>query len=96
MSERRKDGIKRVREPVQVYLAGDDLRLLGDMSASLGISKAEILRRGIRSYAAQSGADTPMMQFLSEDVRGWPKAGTAQDHDAVIAASHKPMKKKRA
>lgn len=43
---------KRVREPVQVYMAADDRALLDEVAESLGVSRAEALRRGVRRLAA--------------------------------------------
>ena len=37
-----------MREPVQVYLAPADRKLLRDVAAVAGVSGAEILRRGLR------------------------------------------------
>lgn len=41
----------RVREPVQVYLDRTDRSLLEDVASSTGLSRAEILRRGLRLAA---------------------------------------------
>jgi hypothetical protein len=41
----------RVREPVQVYLEGPDLDLLERLGTETGLSKAELLRRGLRRLA---------------------------------------------
>jgi hypothetical protein len=43
----------RVREPVQVYLDRSDRSLLEDVANQTGLSRAEILRRGLR-LAAES------------------------------------------
>jgi hypothetical protein len=86
---------KAVREPVQVYLAPDDRDLLMRLSAESGLSKAEVLRRGVRSYAREQGTASPMLQFLTEsDASGWPRAA-AVDHDAVLAESYRGNRKKR-
>ena len=47
MSPRRKN----VREPVQVYLDEPDRRLLEELAIRTGLSRAELLRRGIRRLA---------------------------------------------
>ncbi len=86
-----------VREPVQVYLAPDDSALLNRLAEESGLSKAEILRRGVKCYAReQRGAVAPMLRFLSDSNAGpWP-AAVAVDHDAVLAESYRaPMKKAR-
>ena len=41
-----------VREPVQVYLAGPDRLLLDRVAEKSGLSRAEVLRRGVRRMAA--------------------------------------------
>lgn len=84
-----------VREPVQVYLAPDDSDLLQRLAEQSGLAKAEILRRGIRSYAAEHGGPSPMLQFLATSTAtGWPDA-VAVDHDAVLAEAYRPARKKR-
>ena len=41
----------RVREPVQVYLDTTDRSLLEEVASRTGLSRAEILRRGLRRVA---------------------------------------------
>jgi hypothetical protein len=41
----------RVREPVQVYLDPEDRSLLEEVTQQTGLSRAEILRRGLRRVA---------------------------------------------
>ena len=43
---------KRVREPVQVYTEPDDKALLDQLAAETSLSRAELLRRGLRRIAA--------------------------------------------
>ncbi len=84
-----------IREPVQVYLAPDDSALLNRLVQDSGLSKAEVLRRGIRSYAADQGGPSPMLRFLDETAgEGWPDA-VAADHDAVLANAYRAQSKKR-
>ena len=85
-----------VREPVQAYLSADDVGLLSRLVEESGLSKAEILRRGIRSYAREHGAQAegPMLRFLSSSAEGWP-LDVAAKHDAVLAEEYKATKKKR-
>lgn len=86
---------KSVREPVQVYLAPDDRDLLARLAAESGLSKAEVLRRGVRSYAREQGGESPMLRFLAESQGGsWPRAAAA-DHDAVLADAYRGGRKKR-
>ena len=79
-----------VREPVQVYLDPDDRKLLNSLARSTGLSRAEILRRGIRSLAAASrGAGSPMLAFIEETASGeWPE-GIAERHDEVLARTYR-------
>lgn len=87
---KRKSTPRLVREPIQVYLAPDDRRLLDSLARATGLSRAEILRRGIRSFAAaaQSGK-SPMLAFL-DDVAGeqWPE-GAAEQHDEFLARMYR-------
>lgn len=85
-----------LREPVQVYLAPDDSALLNRLATESGLSKAEILRRGVRSYARECGDESPMLRFLAESgAEGWPADGTAADHDAVLTGAYLNMGKSR-
>ena len=85
-----------VREPVQVYLSADDSGLLSRLSEESGLSKAEILRRGVRSYAREQGTQTesPMLRFLATSAEGWP-LDIAARHDEVLAEAYQAPKKKR-
>lgn len=84
-----------VREPVQVYLAPDDSELLARIAAEFGLSKAEVLRRGVRSYAREQSGESPMLRFLAESGAGSAPRGVAADHDAVLAESYRGSRKKR-
>ena len=87
-----------VREPVQVYLAPDDRDLLARLVEETGLSKAEILRRGVRSFAREHRVVSPMLRFATEsDAVGWPE-DVAMNHDATLAESYRerPKKKRRA
>jgi hypothetical protein len=44
---------KWVREPLQVYLAEEERRLLDQLAREAGVSRAEILRRGIAAVARE-------------------------------------------
>lgn len=90
-----------LREPVQVYLAGDDRDLLNRVALAAGVSRAEVLRRGLRRIGAEVLAhDNAMSRFLSE-VRELPTPpGTPDDlgarHDDYLAGAsldrHEPPK----
>jgi len=47
----------RVREPVQVYLDRADKDLLDRLAARTGLSRAELLRRGVRRLAESELAE---------------------------------------
>ena len=84
-----------VREPVQVYLAADDRDLLNRLAEETGLSKAEILRRGVRSFAREQRGESPMLRFVSQiTAEGWPDAA-AVDHDTVLAEEYRAQPKKR-
>ncbi len=84
-----------VREPVQVYLAPDDRDLLKRLAAETGLTKAEILRRGMRSFAREQGGTSPMLRFIAESAAGeWPEAA-AEKHDEILADSYRSATKKR-
>ena len=58
----RKHAPGKVREPVQVYLDGRDVATLEDLVRKTGLSKAELLRRGLRKLAGEE---------LGERAPGW-------------------------
>ena len=91
-----------VREPVQVYLARPDRTLLDRVAEKSGLSRAEVLRRGLRRLAAELLADEdPMSAFMREMAESaWPgdkPTNVAQRHHEVLAEAyldrHKPRKK---
>jgi hypothetical protein len=72
----------RVREPLQIYITSDERRLLDRMAKDTGLSRAEVLRRGLRSFAREQPAENnPMLKFM-QDMRGndWP-ADIGRNHD---------------
>ena len=84
-----------VREPVQVYLGQDDRDLLNRLVAETGLTKAEILRQGMRSFAREQGGASPMLRFIAETAQGeWPEA-VAAEHDELLAESYRRANKKR-
>jgi len=79
-----------VREPIQVYLTAEERTELDRLALAEGISRAEVLRRGIRSYALESAAgDSPMLHLITE-LKGndWP-ADVALDHDDFLAEAYR-------
>ncbi len=56
-----------VREPIQVYLTQADRALLDRIASVGGLSRAEVLRRGIRRMSAELlGEEHPALKFLRE------------------------------
>lgn len=86
---------RRVREPVQVYLAVDDRDLLNRLVAETGLSKAEILRRGVRSFAKEQQSASPMLQFIETLGEIEAPEGTAVDHDTALAESYRSPRSRR-
>jgi hypothetical protein len=86
MAQSRKRSKPRVvREPMQVYLTPDESSLLARLAKEEGISKAEVLRRGVRSYAREQGAESPMLRLVREVATDTAPEGVAADHDTVLA-----------
>ena len=82
-------GPRKVREPIQVYLTADERALLDRAARDTGYSRAEILRRGLRSFVAHeaSGA-SPMLSFLNSiDWKDLP-ADLAERHDEHLAEAY--------
>lgn len=86
MSSKRR---RAVREPLQVYLTTDERAVLDALAARTGLSRAEVLRRGIRAFGAeQAGASSPLLSFLLS-LRGdhWPP-DLAERHDDYLAEAY--------
>lgn len=79
----------RVREPVQVYLDREDRDLLERMARAEGWSRAEVLRRGLRSLASRAltgkapGAALQSLVGLIGDDPAVP-ADLAERHDRYL------------
>ena len=78
---------KRVREPIQVYLTPSERGALDALARELGVSRAEVLRRGIEALAGQRArsffsALDPLIGAFSE-----PDAppDLAERHDEYLA-----------
>ncbi len=94
-----------VREPMQVYLDGGDRSMLERVALTTGLPKAEVLRRGLRRFAADVLADeSPALAFLS-DASSMPAVNVENDvalnHDQYLADAEiaswtaEPVVKKR-
>ncbi len=82
-----------VREPLQVYLAEDERTLLDRLAAESGVSRAEVLRRGIKALArAQEPWErSPVLEFMRE-LQGRSDAlpsDVAERHDDYLAEEHR-------
>jgi hypothetical protein len=85
---------KRVREPVQVYMEPDDKALLDQLAEETSLSRAELLRRGLRRIAADlRGARAPggsmdlLIGALGTDADIPPDLSTRHD-DYLYPAPH--------
>ena len=78
-----------VREPVQVYLDVPDRAMLERAALASGMPRAEVLRRGLRRFAAELLADeSPALAFLEGTANAsLPNAPTdvAVKHDDYLA-----------
>lgn len=87
MSPRKPERV--VREPVQVYMDVSDRALLEQASVASGLSRAEVLRRGLHRFAAELLADTsPALAFLESAASVVPvdsAPDVAARHDEYLA-----------
>lgn len=78
-----------VREPLQIYMAADERRLLDRLSEETGLSRAEILRQGLKQFAMQQAGSNGPMQTLMEALRQKPfPSDIAEEHDAHLAEAY--------
>ena len=88
--KRRKAGPPReVREPLQVYLTTGERETLDRLARQAGISRAEVLRRGLKSFAAeQQAGDSPMLKLIDELASADLPADLARRHDDYLAEAY--------
>jgi hypothetical protein len=83
---------KAVKEPIQVYLDAADRTVLDGVAERTGLSRAEVLRRGLRSYAAQQqGSEGPMLRLIRElSAQDWGHVPTDMgiNHDKYLAEAY--------
>ncbi len=84
---------RKVREPVQVYLAADDSALLASLAGDSGLSKAEVLRRGLRSFARTQGGRGPMLRLLDSGIASDWAGPLGPDLDAALAEAYRGLSK---
>ena len=80
---------KRVGEPAQVYLTEADQARLERLTAQLGASKSEVLRRGLEALELQhlepSAHPSLLIIGLVNDVAATDIIDVAREHDGVLA-----------
>jgi hypothetical protein len=83
---------KTVKEPLQIYMAADERRLLDQLSNDTGLSRAEILRQGLRQFAMQRAGGAGPMETLMRSLRAKPLprdvAAAHDDHLAGACSDH--------
>lgn len=80
---------KVVREPLQIYMASDERRLLDRLSDETGLSRAEILRQGLKQFAMQQAGNNGPMQTLMNTLRQeFFPPDIAEEHDAHLADAY--------
>lgn len=80
---------RKVREPIQVYLTADERALLDQAARDTGYSRAEILRRGLRSFMAHEASETgPMLSFLDSVAGKDLPADLGGRHDEHLAEAY--------
>jgi len=78
-----------VREPLQIYMASDERRLLDQLSEEMGLSRAEILRQGLRQFAMQRAGSGGPMDTLMRSLREKPLSpDIAHSHDDHLAHAY--------
>lgn len=86
----RKPKPARVREPVQVYVEGPDRKRLERLTAELGTTKSDVLRRGLAALEREllDPSRHPALRIIGladgETDRGDVR-DAAREHDAVLA-----------
>ncbi len=58
--------VKRVREPIQVYLTEEERAELDRLAAAMGVSRSETLRRGVAALAPTTLATGPLAGLAEE------------------------------
>ena len=76
---------KRVSEPVQVYLDGVQRRRLEQLAGQLGLSKSDVVRRGLEALERQLAdpAEHPALRII-----GIAATETTVDADYDVAREH--------
>lgn len=88
MTAKRTKKTPRVREPLQVYLDPDERGLLDRLARETGLSRAEVLRRGLRSFAVERGGRSPMLEFMRSLRDADFPPDMAERHDDYLAEEY--------
>lgn len=89
MLKKRAAQARGVREPLQVYLSAEERAQLDDLAEATGLSRAEVLRRGIRSFAAeQQGAQSPMLEWIRKHGDTPVPSDLGLRHDDYLAEAY--------
>ncbi len=59
---------RNVREPIQVYMTEGERAELDQVAASLGVSRSEVLRRGVTTMGSTRLGGGPLMDLIAEGV----------------------------
>ncbi len=58
--------VKRIREPILVYLTEEERTDLDQLAAAMGVSRSEALRRGVAALAPTTLATGPLAALAEE------------------------------
>jgi Arc/MetJ-type ribon-helix-helix transcriptional regulator len=95
---------KRVGEPMQVYLDGVQRRRLAQLAGQLGLSKSDVVRRGLEALERQltDPANHPALRIIGiagAESAVNPGYDIAREHDRYLAESEretwKPVRKRK-
>ena len=56
---------KRVREPIQVYLTDEERAELDRLAGAMGVSRSEVLRRGVAALEPRASAAGPLAELAA-------------------------------
>ena len=79
---------KVVKEPVQVYLDAPDRAILDQVAEAEGLSRAEVLRRGIRAYAVHVRAEPSTVLALLDRIEAEARAASVASDEPFDPGEH--------
>ena len=90
---------KGVKEPIQVYLTEAERALLDRVAETSGLSRAEVLRRGLQRMGGEVLAEShPVIEFIEEMAEGWAKDtpdDAAREHDRHLTEHRSTASEKK-